>query len=708
MASNKAALKRLAATATEQTIRSLVEQLTIGPAKERASAALKLGAIAESGVKMKKPSEAAKASGAIIATTPAVVVLVTHGAITPLVALVAGGTDEGKIAAAACLAAIASYHPEQQDAIAKGGGVGPLVALLRGGTPKAQLQAAAAVASLSEREDLRRPILKSSSMPALVRLLKTGTDDHKVCAATCIANLADRHPDGQNRAAAEGAVPLLVSMLGSGKVQTPAAAALSKLAANNPPVREAIAKQEGLVPLLALLNGVHVPAQAHAAAALAELAKGDEDSQTAIAKAGGIRPLVAMLQTRSSTHSLAESARALAEIARSHAENKEGIKRVGALKHLVGLLSSDYDHEVQAMASLAITEICRVHHANQNATAALGVLDHLVQILRSHVDTTVGGASTSTLFDVKAEAAGAVWALVEDHDENKALFSDVPIGVVARESVLIALLVNLLATGSTRAQSHAAKALAALGFGMPNILTIIAEKLVGLLGSGNVSHASPDAPDGGVSIPSATSKGSPRTLELVQRAAGLLNTLLAQNPTEQHVIATAGKAADLVRLLRFGCSDEARSYAVWSLSLSIDSSNQQLVIDHGGVGALVAATTPFTDASRHAVSMSDLPMHEQIGIALRAKSERVIHLFREWDVDGDGKVSCAEFRLACMQMGIAADTHAGRRDVNRLFDSVRQPVSILRPLARPIPVLPALPAHPEVDGSTMCSAVGSG
>ena len=50
MASNKAALKRLASTATEQTIRGLVQQLQGGLAAERASAAKALGAIAAAGI----------------------------------------------------------------------------------------------------------------------------------------------------------------------------------------------------------------------------------------------------------------------------------------------------------------------------------------------------------------------------------------------------------------------------------------------------------------------------------------------------------------------------------------------------------------------------------------------------------------------------------------------------------------------------------
>ena len=44
-------------------------------------------------------------------------------------------------------------------------------------------------------------------------------------------------------------------------MQTAAAHALAQLAANHPGVRDAIGSLDGLNPLLALLNGAHVPAQ---------------------------------------------------------------------------------------------------------------------------------------------------------------------------------------------------------------------------------------------------------------------------------------------------------------------------------------------------------------------------------------------------------------------------------------------------------------
>ena len=73
------------------------------------------------------------------------------------------------------------------------------------------------------------------------------------------------------------------------------------------------------------------------------------------------------------------------------------------------------------------------------------------------------------------------------------------------------------------------------------------------------------------------------------RAATLLWRLLDENPSSHHVIAHAGSAEELILLLRSG-SAAAKAYSLWSLSLSIDASNQAVVIAEGGVAALVEAT----------------------------------------------------------------------------------------------------------------------
>ena len=60
------------------------------------------------------------------------------------------------------------------------------------------------------------------------------------------------------------------------------------------------------------------------------------------------------------------------------------------------------------------------------------------------------------------------------------------------------------------------------------------------------------------------------------------------NPSSRDQIARAGSAESLIALLKRGAAD-AQAYALWSLSLSIDASNQSTVLADEGVAPLVAS-----------------------------------------------------------------------------------------------------------------------
>ena len=83
--------------------------------------------------------------------------------------------------------------------------------------------------------------------------------------------------------AAAGAVPLLLTLLGVGRHRC-RPRALAKLAKNNKGIQAR--SPGGIAPLLSLLNGLDVEAQAEAAAALSEMARDNVETQSAIAKAG--------------------------------------------------------------------------------------------------------------------------------------------------------------------------------------------------------------------------------------------------------------------------------------------------------------------------------------------------------------------------------------------------------------------------------------
>ena len=72
---------------------------------------------------------------------------------------------------------------------------------------------------------------------------------------------------------------------------------------------------------------------------------------------------------------------------------------------------------------------------------------------------------------------------------------------------------------------------------------------------------------------------------------------MQQNEESHEAIARAGSPAALVELTRSGIPD-AKRYALWALSLSITAANQSIVVEAGGVPALVdAATEPDADTT---------------------------------------------------------------------------------------------------------------
>ena len=583
-------LKKKASTIGETEVIQLVQELKTGSHDVKTSACALLGAfsaynpaIVRSNSTL-RPNDRKPEPNKLIARS---------GAIEPLVALLASGSDDSQIVAASTLASLAASHAARQESIAAAGAVVPLVSLLRMGSNKAQMQAASALASLSELQQLQAPIIKAGGVAPLVRLARVGTADAQFLSATAIANLCSENAQAQTAAANAGAVPILIGMLRSGKVTMPAASALARLAAGSSTVRDSIA-QDGLAPLLALLNGVNVPAQVQAAAALAELAR-DPKAQIAISKAGGIRPLIAMLESRS-TQAQSHGAAALAMVAAGNRENQEAIPRLGGMLPMVNLIANGQPVEVQATGTLLIAMTCHRHEANQTAAAELGVIAMLEVLLR-------GGNGTGQ-DKVKAGAAQAIWALSDGHRDNKKLCAT---------AGAVSVLVALLASGSEHAREHAANALASLGLGIEGNQSQITAQLVDLLGAGLDRKGSGEDKEESRQDMEARRVRQRAQAKTQKSAASVLWRLLDENPDSHHAIARAGKTSDLITLLK-GASDDASRYALWSLSLSIDENNQATVLQEGGVAPLVAALVGATPPPAAAAAPSSSAQSSSLGM----------------------------------------------------------------------------------------------
>lgn len=206
-------------------------------------------------------------------------------------------------------------------------------------------------------------------------------------------------------------------------------------------------------PLLSLLN-IQVPeVQVASAAAIAELSRGNAAVQAVVAKAGAIGPLLALLGSRSPA-AQAHGMSALAQLASQNRENQDAIARQDGVRLVVGLLDTPWERTgdrtpegsvaVLASAACAVMELSSQNSAIQQAVVECNGIAMLAALM----------TSSSAHADVKAEVAGALWALSEDAQ----------IKVLIGKSHATSSLVELLGEGEERAHNHASGALSSLGF----------------------------------------------------------------------------------------------------------------------------------------------------------------------------------------------------------------------------------------------------
>ena len=148
----------------------------------------------------------------------------------------------------------------------------------------------------------------------------------------------------------------------------------------------------------------------------------------------------------------------LQKLSRKNKTNQDAIATQGGLKPLVMHLSIGNDPDVQAYAAFALMEVCASNRANQRSVVDGGGITQLAALMKAPATTA----------DVKAEAAGALWAL-----------SEAPVVKVdMAEAHVIKPLVQLLGSGGQRAHSHSANALSSRACGLR---TIMKRRVVGRL-----------------------------------------------------------------------------------------------------------------------------------------------------------------------------------------------------------------------------------
>jgi vacuolar protein 8 len=461
------------------------------------------------------------------------------GAIKPLVTLIANGSSSAQTHACVAISKIANGPEKSRMQIVDAGVVLALTNAVKAGDSALQEQAAAAIETISILKPSRAAFIKAGAVAPLVNLLKNGSVETQVHVCESLARFAEASAMARDAVAKVGALPLLVGLLGQGKAQEAAAHAIAELSRDNEANQAEVHQLGGIPKLIALLTVMNREAQAQAASALAAVSTGER--QDVIAKAGVIRPLLVLLESR---HESCErnAATAIAMLALKHRANQDSIARMGGIGPLVKLtdLGQGHSADVQAQAVLALAEISRHNKELQTAIVKDGAVVNLVLLL-----------TESNSPQVEAEVGGAFWALSEDHPENKDAIA---------EAMAIPPLITQLASDGERAQTNAANALSSLAFGHNSNQAQIASLLVRLL-----EEASGGTQD---------------------RAAQALWRMVGENPGQEMMIAKAGGTEPQVRLL-ITKKPAAQAYALWSLSLSIDSESQQIVADTGGIAPLV-------------------------------------------------------------------------------------------------------------------------
>jgi hypothetical protein len=339
----------------------------------------------------------------------------------------------------------------------------------------------------------------------------------------------------------------LIEQVRSGSAD--AAGALADMCDNES--RVAIARADGIEPLVALLTAPDPAAGAEAARALRSLAFNAEN-KVSIAQAGAIAPLVTLVKSGTDGQK-EQAAGALRNLAVKNAENQGSIAQAGAIKPLVTLVQSGTDGQKEnatgALRNLTFND------KNKFLIAQAGAIAPLVTLVKSG---TVGQ---------KEHAARALKNLADNNAENQVL--------IAQDGA-IAPLVTLVKSGTDDQKEQAAGALF--------FLADIAKNKVLIAQAGAIAPL--------VTLVKSGTDGQK------EHAAAALQSL-AFNAENKAFIAQAGAIAPLVTLVQSGTDDqkEYAAAALWNLAYD-HAENQVLIEQAGAIKPLVRLAHIGTDGQK--------------------------------------------------------------------------------------------------------------
>lgn len=501
------------------------------------------------------------------------------GGIPPLVKLAEVGTDGGKEKAASALWHLA-LDPDNQVAIASNGGIKPLVNLLADGTENGQKFASDALTRLAtNNQENQAQIAKR-----LVGLLDY--DDAGVVsrAAHDLQALAKDHVGAPVVIVNAGAISPLVGVLSNGKTdegRREAARTLHTLANSGSANQLAIA-----VGLVALLGVGQVEAQEYVTSLLLDLSSGLEEdlhNRKAIADAGPFKMLVFQLRSESIKVKMLAAA-VMSKLSGDSENNVNEIAKSQGVKPLVALLSAD-DPETQHHAAVVLADMARVGQEHAVEVAQHGGIPLLVTLL-----------TTGYSVDAKAEAAGALGSIAIGH------------AVEVGEAGAIIPLVQLLESGNRAAEKRAASALAGIAAGgeknqdaidAAGGMKLLVSLLASQRGEEKVASSKPGQKTGEWDVQTHAAK-----------ALGALGTGHSKN---QAIAAANNALQPIIALITDSAREEPKeqaAFALWRLT-SACHANQVAVADAGGISALVTmvGNTTMEGQSMAAEALASLAMN---------------------------------------------------------------------------------------------------
>ncbi|XVF66689.1 hypothetical protein PTKIN_Ptkin10aG0057600 [Pterospermum kingtungense] len=233
-------------------------------------------------------------------------------------------------------------------------------------------------------------IVDSGALPRLLNLLrrhKDGSSSRAVIsvirrAADSITNLAHENSSIKSRVRMEDGIPPLVELLEftDAKVQRAAAGALRTLAFKNDENKNQIIECNALPTLILMLRSEDAAIHYEAVGVIGNLVHSSPNIKKEVLAAGALQPVIGLL-TSCCSESQREAALLLGQFAATDSDCKVHIVQRGAVQPLIEMLHSP-DVQLKEMSAFALGRLAQDAH-NQAGIAHNGGLEPLLKLLDS-------------------------------------------------------------------------------------------------------------------------------------------------------------------------------------------------------------------------------------------------------------------------------------------------------------------------------------